>query len=90
MHENVDSDLGIVQAISLGRALIGRGEKGGLRSYQLRGVPETLPNGDAVLVPDERANQRILENLRNDSPKSPRQSPRQERAPRDDDSASGC
>ena len=90
MHENVDTDLGIVQAISLGRALIGRGEKGGLRSYQLRGVPETLPNGDAVLVPDERANQRILENLRNDSPKSPRQSPRQERAPRDDDSASGC
>jgi hypothetical protein len=86
MHENVDTDLGIVQALSLGRALIGRGEKGSLRSYQLRGVPETLPNGDAVLVSDERANQRILENLRNDGPKSPRQ----ERAPRDDDSSSGC
>jgi polyisoprenyl-teichoic acid--peptidoglycan teichoic acid transferase len=90
MHENVDTDLGIVQTISLGRALIGHGEKGGLRSYQLRGVPETLPNGDAVLVPDERANQRILENLRDDSPKSPRQSPRLERAPGDDDSSSGC
>ena len=57
-HENVDTNLGIVQAISLGRALVGRGEEGGMRSYQLKGNPEILPNGDAVLVPDEPANER--------------------------------
>ena len=51
-HENVDTNLGIMQAISLGRALAGRGEEGGMKSFQLKGNPDTLPNGDAVLVPD--------------------------------------
>jgi len=86
MHENVDTNLGIVQAISHGRVLVGRGEEGGMKSAQLKGTPETLPNGDAVLVPDEQANERILENFRNDDPTSPGQ----DRAPRDDDSSSEC
>jgi polyisoprenyl-teichoic acid--peptidoglycan teichoic acid transferase len=66
MYENVDTNLGIVQAISLGRALVDAGDKGGIRSYQLKGDPEILPNGDAVLEPDEQANERILENFRNE------------------------
>ncbi len=73
MHENVDTNLGIVQAISLGRALAGRGEEGGMKSFQLKGNPETLPNGDAVLVPDEAANEEVLEDFRDDSPTSPGQ-----------------
>jgi polyisoprenyl-teichoic acid--peptidoglycan teichoic acid transferase len=68
MHENVDTDLGIEQAISLGRTLVGRGKSGGMRSYQLKGKPEILPNGDAVLVPIEQANERILERFRGGGP----------------------
>jgi polyisoprenyl-teichoic acid--peptidoglycan teichoic acid transferase len=87
MHENVETNLSIEQAISLGRALVGRGKSGGMRSYQLKGKPEILPNGDAVLVSDERANEKILENFRNDG--STKNS-RHEQAPRDDGSPSEC
>jgi hypothetical protein len=73
MYENVETDLGMVQAISLSRALVGQGNNGGMKSYQLKGKPEILPNGDAVLVPNERANERILEKFRNEDPaKNPR------------------
>ena len=68
MYENVETDLGMVQAISLSRALVGQGNNGGMKSYQLKGKPEILPNGDAVLVPNEQANQRILEKFRNEDP----------------------
>ena len=68
MYKNVDTNLGIVQAISLGRALADEGNDGEIRSYQLKGNPEILPNGDAVLVPEEQANQKILENFRNEDP----------------------
>ena len=81
MHENVETNLGIEQAISLGRALVGRGKSAGMRSYQLKGKPEILPNGDAVLVPNEQANERILENFRNGAPTK---NSRHEQAPRDD------
>jgi LCP family protein required for cell wall assembly len=63
-NRNVDTNLGIAQAISLGRTLVGRGEDAGMRSAQLKGTPTTLPNGDAVLVPDEQANEAILEGFR--------------------------
>ena len=87
VHDNVDTNLGIVQAISLGRTLVGRGGKGGMRSYQLRGKREILPNGDQVLVPDERANERILEKFRNDGP-TKNSKPNQ--APRDEGSRAKC
>jgi polyisoprenyl-teichoic acid--peptidoglycan teichoic acid transferase len=73
VHDNVDTNVGIVQAISLGRALVGRGEDGGMRSYQLEGRREVLPNGDQVLLPDERANERILSKFREEGPMSPGQ-----------------
>jgi LCP family protein required for cell wall assembly len=86
-HENVDTNLGILQAISLGRALAGRGEEGGMKSFQLKGNPETLPNGDAVLVPDDAANEQVLEDFRDASPPS---SPGQNRAPAEGPPSSGC
>ena len=86
LHANVDTNRGIVQAISLGRALGGRGEDGGMRSYQLEGRREVLPNGDQVLLPDERANERILNKFREEGPMSPGQG----RTPREGDSRAEC
>jgi LCP family protein required for cell wall assembly len=91
MYENVDTNLGIVQAISLGRALWNQGEGGGVRSYQLVGKPEVLPNGDEVLVPDERANEKILEAFRNDDTKKDGgRNGGRDKAPRSGGSSSGC
>jgi polyisoprenyl-teichoic acid--peptidoglycan teichoic acid transferase len=93
VHENVETNLGALQAISLGRALVGRGADGGMKFYQLKGKPETLPNGDQVLIPDEQTNERILEYFRNDGPTMPRHGPtklRQDQAPRADGSPSKC
>jgi polyisoprenyl-teichoic acid--peptidoglycan teichoic acid transferase len=87
VYENVDTNLGIVQAISLGRALVNEGDNGGIRSYQLQGNPEILPNGDAVLVPDEQANEKILENFRNEDPAK---DAGRDKAPRSGGSSSGC
>ncbi len=86
LHANVDTNLGIVQAISLGRALGGHGEDGGMRSYQLEGRREVLPNGDQVLLPDERANERILSKFREEGPMSPGQG----RTPREGGSRAEC
>jgi LCP family protein required for cell wall assembly len=69
MHENVETNVGIVQAISLGRTLVRNGADTGMKSARLKGNPEILPNGKAVLVPDEQTNASILENFRNDGPK---------------------
>jgi polyisoprenyl-teichoic acid--peptidoglycan teichoic acid transferase len=87
LYENVDTNLGIVQAISLGRALVNEGDTGGIRSYQLQGNPEILPNGDAVLVPDEQANEKILEKFRNEDPAK---DAGRNKAPRSGSSSSRC
>jgi LCP family protein required for cell wall assembly len=85
-HENVDTNLGIMQAISLGRTLAGRGEEGGMKSFQLKGKPDTLPNGDAVLVPDDAANAEVLVDFRDTSPTSPGRN----RAPSEGSPSSEC
>jgi polyisoprenyl-teichoic acid--peptidoglycan teichoic acid transferase len=85
-HANVDTNLGIMQAVSLGRALAGRGEEGGMGSFQLKGNPDTLPNGDAVLVPDAAANAQVLEDFRDATPPGPGQN----RPPSDGPSSSEC
>jgi LCP family protein required for cell wall assembly len=87
MHENVETNLGIDQAISLGRTLAGRGKSGGMKSFQLKGKPETLPDGEEVLVPEERTNERILERFRG---AGPTKNSRHEQAPRDGVSPSEC
>ena len=63
-NENVDTDLGLLQAISLGRALATNGGKGDLKAVQLKGYPETLSSGAQVLVPDYEANEDILKEFR--------------------------
>jgi len=69
MNENVETDLGLDEAICRGRVLIRRGLNAKMTSNQLKGTPETLPNEDEVLLPNEQANEAILEDFRHDGPK---------------------
>jgi LCP family protein required for cell wall assembly len=86
MNENVETDLGLGQAVPLGQVLVRRGLNAKMTSNQLKGTPETLPNGDEVLVPNDEANERILQSFLHDGPATPRQDP----AARDAGSSSGC
>jgi len=71
-NENVDTDLGVLQAISLARALVLNGEDGEMSTAKLKGSPTYLPDGEQVLMPETKANEAILQNFRNDSPKGRR------------------
>jgi polyisoprenyl-teichoic acid--peptidoglycan teichoic acid transferase len=62
--KNVQTDLGIRQGISVGRVLIRRGPNAQMTAQQLKGDPETLDNGDQVLIPDDEANDPILAQFR--------------------------
>jgi polyisoprenyl-teichoic acid--peptidoglycan teichoic acid transferase len=64
MDENVRTDLDVDGAITLGRILIRKGRHAEMTSQQLQGTPETLPNGEQVLIPDEVANQAMLDEFR--------------------------
>jgi LCP family protein required for cell wall assembly len=64
-NDNVDTDLGIWQAVPLARALILHGREGDLTSSELQGYPTTLDDGTQVLVPNEDANEAILQDFRN-------------------------
>ncbi len=64
-NENVETDLGIWQAVPLGRALILHGRDGDLSNSELQGYPTTLDDGTQVLVPEKDANEAILEEFRN-------------------------
>jgi polyisoprenyl-teichoic acid--peptidoglycan teichoic acid transferase len=64
MEENVETDLGFPEALSLGRVLIDHGRNARMTSVQLEGTPEILPSGAQVLVPRESANEAILEEFR--------------------------
>ena len=63
-ERNVETDLGLGQGIALGEILIKRGPNSRMTAQQLKGDPETLENGDQVLVPDNGANEPILEQFR--------------------------
>jgi hypothetical protein len=63
-NENVETDLGLDEGILLGRVLIRRGLDAKITSHQHKGTLETLPNGDEDLVPNEQANQAILDGFR--------------------------
>lgn len=63
-NENMDTDLGLLQAISLGRALATNGGKDDLKAVQLKGYPETLSSGAQVLLPGQQANEAILAGFR--------------------------
>src|SRR5215218_1986943 len=64
MDENVKTNLDVDGAITLGQVLIRRGRHAEMTSQQLKGTPETLPNGDEVLIPDDEANEAILDDFR--------------------------
>lgn len=64
MDKKVDTDLGFYEAVALGKVLIRKGKHAEMTSEQLQGTPRTLPNGDEVLLPDDKANQAILEKFR--------------------------
>ena len=64
MDENVMTDLDLDGAITLGQALIRRGRHAEMTSQQLQGAPETLSDGEQVLIPDEDANEPILDEFR--------------------------
>ena len=64
MEENVETDLGFPEALTLGRVLIDHGRNARMTSVQLEGTPEVLPSGAQVLVPKEGANEAILEEYR--------------------------
>src|SRR5215218_3359503 len=64
MDENIRTDLDVDGAITLGQILIRKGRHAEMTSQQLQGTPETLPNGEQVLIPDEDANQAILDEFR--------------------------
>src|SRR5215213_1803308 len=64
MNQNVQTDLDLDGAITLGQVLIRKGRHAEMTSQQLQGTPETLSNGEQVLIPDEDANQAILDDFR--------------------------
>ena len=64
MDENVMTDLDLEGTITLGQALIRRGRHAEMTSQQLQGTPETLSDGEQVLIPDEEINEPILDEFR--------------------------
>jgi LCP family protein required for cell wall assembly len=64
MNENVETNVGFQEALSLGGTLISQGRNAQMTSVQLKGTPDTLRNGEQVLVPNRTANQAILEEFR--------------------------
>jgi polyisoprenyl-teichoic acid--peptidoglycan teichoic acid transferase len=64
MNENVQTDLDVDGAVTLGQVLIRKGRHAEMTSQQLQGTPETLANGEQVLVPDEDTNHAILDGFR--------------------------
>jgi LCP family protein required for cell wall assembly len=63
-NENVDTDLGVLQVIPLARALVLNGEDNRMTTSELEGHPESLSDGEQVLIPAEEANEEILEDFR--------------------------
>lgn len=63
-ERNTQTDLGPSQGVSIGRALVKRGPNARMTAQQLQGDPETLENGDQVLVPDDEANDEMLDEFR--------------------------
>jgi anionic cell wall polymer biosynthesis LytR-Cps2A-Psr (LCP) family protein len=64
MNDNLQTDLGFDGAVALGKILIRRGKHAEMTSEQLQATPKTLKNGDEVLIPDDDANQTILDKFR--------------------------
>jgi anionic cell wall polymer biosynthesis LytR-Cps2A-Psr (LCP) family protein len=92
INENVETDLGVLQTISLARTLVLHGEEGEMSTAELRGSPTYLPDGEQVLIPDTKANEAILQDFRNDAPKErrPDRAPHSKGSPSRGGSTSAC
>ncbi len=64
LNENVETNLGFREALSLGRILIEHGRNAQMTSDQLEGTPYTLSSGAQVLIPEEAANEALLKEFR--------------------------
>lgn len=64
LNDNVRTSLEVNESLSLARALVEQGRGAELRSTKLEGTPETLSNGEEVLVPDDLENEKILADFR--------------------------
>jgi len=64
VNENVDTNLGVLQVIPLARALVLNGNDTKMATAELEGYPTSLPGGEQVLMPDEEANEAILQDFR--------------------------
>ena len=65
IHGNLETDLGLVANLSLARSLMNaEGADSALTTFQLAGVPTTLPDGRQVLVPEAAKNEWILRGFR--------------------------
>jgi LCP family protein required for cell wall assembly len=60
-NENVGTDLGVWQAIPLARGLVLNGRDGEMTSSELQGRPTVLDDGQQVLVPEQEANDAIVQ-----------------------------
>ena len=63
-NDNVGTDLGVWQVIPLARGLVLNGREGKMTSSELRGHPNVLDDGEQVLVPEDEANEAILQEFR--------------------------
>ena len=63
-NRNVQTDVGFSDGVAIGRILLQRGPNAQMTSEQLKGTPETLENGNQVLIPDEKTNEPILNQFR--------------------------
>jgi anionic cell wall polymer biosynthesis LytR-Cps2A-Psr (LCP) family protein len=63
-NDNVSTDLGVWQVIPLARALVLNGREGKMTSSELQGYPTYLDDGAQVLMPEQEANEAILEEFR--------------------------
>src|SRR3712207_9094212 len=59
--DKVETDLGVDEGVSLGRAMLQNDDDGTMSATQLTGTPETLDDGTQVLIPNDEENQRSEE-----------------------------
>lgn len=64
IEKHVETDMGVQDVVALGRVLLQRGRGARMTATQLKGDPETLPDGEQVLRPDHQANQALLREFR--------------------------
>ena len=63
-NDNVGTDLGVWQVVPLSRGLVLNGRDGKMTTSELQGSPTVLDDGSQVLMPEQDANEAILQDFR--------------------------